>query len=175
MDRQGIDPVARMAQLVRERPTISGREIAAACGFAEPKSLYYHLRKHGYRGLNHFKESVLRPDEGALPLAEDEAVYAGGGQVPWPPPDVAFAYRWLSLDALPLVAPGDLVLGNAIGPWREGELLIYREAGRLRLARFFLNDGAPRHAPVGRTPGLHSGEPEGLIGRVTAILRTTLP
>ncbi|MDA8344037.1 MAG: hypothetical protein M0Z66_00995 [Thermaerobacter sp.] len=175
MDRQGIDPVAHMAELVRARPTISGREIAASCGFAEPKSLYYHLRKHGYRGLNHFKEIVLRPADRTLPLAEDPAVYAGGGEAAWPPADVAFAYRWLSLDALPLVAPGDLLVGNALTPWREGDLLLYREAGRLRLAHFYLSDGAPRHAPLGREPGLREGEPRDLIGRITGILRTLVP
>ena len=172
MDRQGIDPIARMAQFVREHPAISGRELAARCGFAEPKSLYYHLRKHGYRGLNHFRESVLRAGEKSMPLAEPAAVYAGGAQADWPPDDVAFAYRWLSLDALPLVAPGDLLLGNALAPWREGDILLYREAGRLRLAHFYENDGAPRHAPIGREPGLRDGEPRDLIGRVTGILRT---
>ncbi len=163
-----------MAQLVRQRPTISGRELASSCGFAEPKSLYYHLRKHGYRGLNHFKESVLRPPDQTLQLAEDAAAYAGE-EAPWPPTDVAFAYRWFTLDAMPFVSPGDLVLGNAMRPWREGELLLYREEGRLRLAHYYEDDSAPRYAPLGRAPGLREGEPPGLIGRVTGIFRLTAP
>lgn len=175
MDRQGIDPVAKMAALVRERPTISGRELALRCGFAEPKSLYYHLHKLGFQGLKQFKESVLRPADPALLLAEGQAAYAGGKEAAWPPADVAFAYQWLSRDAMPLIAPGDLVLGNAHAPWQEGDLLLYREAGRLRIAHYYIDEGTPRHAPLGREPGLRDGEPVNLIGRVTGVLRSLVP
>ena len=49
----------RMAQIIRENPTATVREIAAQLGFSEEKSVYYWLQKERFRGLKEFKRAVL--------------------------------------------------------------------------------------------------------------------
>lgn len=170
MEGERRDFLEQMADLVRQQPAISARELAGLCGWSEPKSVYYWLRKGRYRGLKHFKDIVLAQAEPAIQLREPEAEY--GTNVGWPLPGVSFAYRWTSADAHPFVCAGDLLLGNPHPPFRDGELLLYREAGRLRLAHFYRSDGGTRHAPIGRGAGLRAGMPSELIGRVTGIVRT---
>jgi len=54
-------------------------------------------------------------------------------------------------------------------------VLLYREDGELRLCRYYLLEGAPHHAPLQRGVALRPGEPDGLIGRITGVLRAPVP
>jgi len=56
---QSPDYLSKMADLVRENPSITVREIASALQFADSKSVYYWLDKHHFRGINEFKREVL--------------------------------------------------------------------------------------------------------------------
>lgn len=169
MEGERRDVLDQMAEIVRSKPAISARELAVICGWSEPKSVYYWLRKGRYRGLNHFKECVLTREPPPLELRESPAEYGTGVQ--WPLPGVSFAYRWPSGDAHPFICAGDVLLGSPHPPFRDGDLLLYREAGRLRLAHCYHDNGELRHAPLGAGASLRSGMPRDLIGRVTGVVR----
>jgi len=57
-----MDILDRMASLIVENPTITGRELARKLDYAQEKSVYYWLNKAGYKGINDFKQLVLRGD-----------------------------------------------------------------------------------------------------------------
>lgn len=162
-----------MADIVRERPAVTARELSAICGWSEPKSVYYWLRKGHYRGLNHFKETILAQVRQRLELHETMSEYGSG--VTWPLPGVSFAYLWSSREAYPFVSPGDVLIGNPHPPFRDGELLLYRDQTGLRLAHCYRDNGELRHAPIGPDAGLRQGIPHDLIGRVTGIVRPLWP
>ena len=56
---QSPDYLSQMANLVRENPSITVREIARELQFADNKSVYYWLEKHNFHGINEFKRVVL--------------------------------------------------------------------------------------------------------------------
>lgn len=53
------DYLSQMANLIRENPGITVREIANALQFADNKSVYYWLEKNNFHGINDFKRVVL--------------------------------------------------------------------------------------------------------------------
>ncbi len=56
---QSPDYLSQMANLIRENPSITVREIARELQFADSKSVYYWLDKHNFHGINEFKRYVL--------------------------------------------------------------------------------------------------------------------
>src|SRR5690606_42114663 len=58
--------VDRMAEIILQRPSVTGKELARELGFAQERSVYYWLHKAGYAGLKEFRTDVLT---GAYALA----------------------------------------------------------------------------------------------------------
>ncbi|MFO7310497.1 MAG: hypothetical protein C0P61_000370 [Bacillota bacterium] len=58
--------VDRMAEIILQRPSVTGKELARELGFAQERSVYYWLHKAGYAGLKEFRTAVLT---GAYALA----------------------------------------------------------------------------------------------------------
>lgn len=52
-----------MAEIVRQHPTITARQLADKMRYAQEKSIYYWLDKAGYQGLQQFKSAVLTGEE----------------------------------------------------------------------------------------------------------------
>ncbi len=102
----------RIATLVRQQPSISARRVAAALGYAEPKSIYYWLGKEGFT-FNSFKDAVLSGafDATFTPLAQPRAAWGGA-------PQVADGFE---SDGLPLLSdhPAPFL-------WQAGARLLYR-------------------------------------------------
>lgn len=49
----------KMAEIVRNDPSVTVRDIAKRMNFLEQRSVYYWLSKGGFKGLRHFKRAVL--------------------------------------------------------------------------------------------------------------------
>lgn len=49
----------KMAQLVRENPAITVKQIAKELGYSEERSVYYWLEKGKYKGIKDFKRAIL--------------------------------------------------------------------------------------------------------------------
>lgn len=49
----------RIAQVVRENPSATARDIARRLGYSEEKSIYYWLDKGQFKGLKDFRQAVL--------------------------------------------------------------------------------------------------------------------
>lgn len=58
--------VNKMAAVVLAKPAATAREIARELRYAQPRSVYYWLRKAGFNGLAPFRHAVLT---GAYPVA----------------------------------------------------------------------------------------------------------
>ncbi len=54
-----VDHMRKMTSIVRRDPSITVKDLTREMGFAEQKSVYYWLDKHGFRGLREFKRAVL--------------------------------------------------------------------------------------------------------------------
>ncbi|MCL6451842.1 MAG: hypothetical protein K6T75_11165 [Acetobacteraceae bacterium] len=70
-----VNVLDRVAQLIRENPSITVQEIATRLGYSEEKSIYYWLEKSKYYGIKEFKKAVLtgeyRPQEAAATAPEE--------------------------------------------------------------------------------------------------------
>lgn len=75
------DLVRKMARVILQNPSASGRELADALGYSEPKSIYYWLRKEGVRGVRDLRRRVLRGE--IAPAAGIAAPAAGEAPVPY--------------------------------------------------------------------------------------------
>src|SRR5579875_3765824 len=93
------DNVRKMARAIMDNPSATGRQLAEALGYSEPKSIYYWLKKDGLSGVRDLRRKVFRgelgdqpfqarepspaPEAGRLPLAVSltaagEPVFGGG-------------------------------------------------------------------------------------------------
>ncbi len=96
---QSPDYLTKMANLVRENPSITVREIARALQFADSKSVYYWLDKHHFRGINEFKREVLSDPhlftEGLTVAVNDSALYlARAALYSWNPKEKKPVGEW---------------------------------------------------------------------------------
>lgn len=73
------ETLRKMARIVMQNPTATAREITEKMGYAQEKSVYYWLRKAGFRGIVDFRQAVLTgnfppPDDffTRLPIATDQ-------------------------------------------------------------------------------------------------------
>lgn len=183
------DNIFKMARLIRQRPSISARDVAKSLGYAEPKSVYYWLGKIGFTFVT-FKESVLSgiwpagPDafaesrrtyDGGVPVAEgftaDGTPVIGERTTDFSFPGATFALAWTG-DAYGLsVAPGDwVVVGGASEVSRPIVLLLDGE-GTPALARLVEEGGRPLLVEISFR---RVWQPPfaALIGRVAAFVKT---
>src|SRR5690606_40893736 len=61
-----LPQVDRMSEIILQRPSVTGKELARELGFAQERSVYYWLHKAAYAGLRDFRAAVLT---GAYPVA----------------------------------------------------------------------------------------------------------
>jgi hypothetical protein len=144
----------RIADLIRARPDITGRELAEALGYSESKSIYYWLEKSGYT-LRAFRRAVLRGEwppgrprasvrEG-VPYGLEIPILVGFGDDGQPipgeevllidAPDVRYVLPWPDGDLAPFFLAGDRLLLSDRSP-NSGDTVLVRHEGRLRLYRF---------------------------------------
>lgn len=62
------EQVNTMAEIILQRPAVTARQLAHALDFAQERSVYYWLRKAGFRGLTDFRTAVLT---GEYPVATE--------------------------------------------------------------------------------------------------------
>jgi len=55
-----VELLERMAQAIRNNPSITVRELARRMGYSEERSVYYWLKKAGFLGIRDFRNAVLR-------------------------------------------------------------------------------------------------------------------
>lgn len=172
-----------MAKLVLKNPNITARELADALGYAEQKSIYYWLDKAGYKGMKDFREEVLR---GAFPLPMEKSqpelvrdglkslpVYSKGG-IREPRSDLGdFLRGYLGPESFGVMLEGDVVIIDPSAVQTQGDLVLIRSEGTLKLTR--------RYSLPGRLEAyvLESDEkrlvtPEYIAGKVVFILKRTL-
>ena len=180
--------ILKMARLIRQRPSISARDVAKSLGYAEPKSVYYWLGKIGF-SFRTFKEAVLsgvwpgsdggmaeplRSYDSAVPVAEafnpDGTPVRGDGTPPFTWPGALFAYLWRREGYLPHICPGDwVVVANENGS-RRATVLLLDEEGTPAVARVIDDADRPLLVEIsfGRvwTPPFPT-----VIGRIAAIVR----
>jgi SOS-response transcriptional repressor LexA len=72
----------KMARIIMHNPTATAQEITERMGYAQSKSVYYWLRKAGFKGIVDFRQAVLTgnfpPPEDPLqriPVARDQGEY----------------------------------------------------------------------------------------------------
>lgn len=181
--------IAKIAAIIRQQPSVTAREAAAALGYAESKSIYYWLGKIGFtftdfksavlsgvfpRGKEYLAESIALYDAG-LPIAArfDEGGHPvlEGATAPFGWPGALFALLWQDSSYLPEVSRGDYLV-VAAGLSEHPQMVIVRDdQGTLRLAR--LIDEGPEPFMVEVT-FRHTWRPPfpTLIGRVAAIVRS---
>ncbi|MGI6148887.1 MAG: hypothetical protein GX195_05455 [Firmicutes bacterium] len=158
---QSPDYLSQMANLVRENPSITVREIARELQFADNKSVYYWLEKHNFHGINEFKRVVLS-DAGRF--TEGLAVVQNGRQrylvrvalFAWSPKEKnpvgewCFLYNHPNPQGLIAVQVGD----QSYSPWLMPRdiLIVQADAGRTEMGWVLLTGGGRYHLAV-RTLG----------------------
>lgn len=88
-----MDVVDKIAELIKENPSITVQEISTRLGYSEEKSVYYWLNKARYAGIKDFRKAVLtgryRPGARRYPTSASRAGEAReSGLTPRLPPDV---------------------------------------------------------------------------------------
>jgi hypothetical protein len=157
----GLEKLLRIADLIRERPDVTSRELAEHLGYAEAKSVYYWLSKNGFT-LRSFRAAVLRgewpPGQNRLALREyapygtgdgiplivgfDEqgAPEVEGGFLDLRDSGVRYAFRWQQEHEIPYLEAGDILLLSDRAPQNGATVLVRHGDGRLGLCRFYQVD-----------------------------------
>ena len=189
------DIPARIAQLIRQNPTITARQLADALGYSEVKSVYYWLNKANFTRLQDFRSEVLRGNFPPYPSAELPAPLAGETSEPSLPlmdgfapdgtpvptgdwasraagiPAGSFAWRVPGDDYLPLFRSGDLLLVDpAAGP-TPGRLLLGLR-GAVRLYRCYRRGGEPLLVPLDGSETVPAEGQVRPLGVVRGLLRS---
>lgn len=191
--------VDTMAAIILERPAVTARQLAHALDFAQERSVYYWLRKAGFRGLTDFRTAVLT---GEYPVATT----ASSGPMTFrarhvaelpllaaerPPTDgpsdyvvttrsvsrEAFAISVDSDDYRPLVERNDILLIDPDDRLADGDLAwVQPSSGQEMLCRVY---ASPRrwyvHPVTGRPVDAPDMEHTGgvrLLGRVVGLHRS---
>lgn len=188
----------QVAQLILKDPNITVKEIAAALGYAEEKSIYYWLQKAGFRGLRDFRKAVLKKtytpqgaatDRGlsrgdSTPGALDPRVYTNTAPEPLEARDselrlqdylrrymgpTSFCVILSSQDYMADQAEEVLVV-DPEAPAGQGDMVLASVNGRMFLARrYLLPDRAPLYVDA-RTPNTLLS-PDYVSGKVVFILK----
>ncbi|WP_068136356.1 LexA family transcriptional regulator [Limnochorda pilosa] len=144
------DVLKRMADLVRERPAATVRELADHLGYTQERSVYYWLNKADFQGIRQFRDAVLRgefaerrapqpaPAGNAVPLYRLS-------QMPLPPDDRPPASRQVVVDLAttpgffafeaegteyaPLIEPLDQLVVDPEAELRDGDLALVMVRG----------------------------------------------
>ncbi len=146
--------LVRMAQIIRQDPSITVEQLARHMGFAEQKSVYYWLNKEGFRGIRDFRKAVLTghypprhvaAEEAQPYLPEQRYRLAVGfdeagrprflpGSQPLPvaaPP--AFLFRQPDSTYAPLVRENDLLVVDPDRSPADGSWVMVVQQGRVHL------------------------------------------
>lgn len=186
------DVLQEITRLVREEPTLTVRELARRLGYAEEGSVYYWLRKAGFRGIQDLRRAVLGGREAREPLSpwpqqvrEGEPslpsvpFFADSGDTPaerlvvhLPVSPRSFARRVQTGEYAPYLLSDDIVVVDPRGAFRDGDLAFVEDATGRSLLRRFLGPGPaywvhptdPHAAPL-------PGPALTLVGKVVEVIR----
>jgi SOS-response transcriptional repressor LexA len=183
-----IDDIAR---LVLQDPNLSARGIAKKLGYSEQKSVYYWLKKAGFRGLKDFRHAVLRgrypvvpsnisstemvrdvPNAKSLPLYDDEQqVPLGDLSSVLDRGDNSFAVLVSRKDLCTEAKAGDVLLIDPEARIFQGDLVATNVKGKMTLTR--VHYGAMSDTPVYVSSGRNGGVviPEIVVGKVVHLLK----
>ena len=125
------DALAQIQSLVRSHPTITVRELAAALGFSEERSVYYWLQKAGFRGLKDFKASVLS----SPPRVEAEVPRGPLGVAESTPAYELVLIVVQTPEYAPFFLAGDRMVVEMGRPPRDGELALLELDGQPNAVR----------------------------------------
>ncbi len=174
-----VDDIAR---LVLKNPNISAREIAQVLGYAEQKSVYYWLRKAGFKGMRDFRQEVLSRnffvDTGTVdaPVARDqdstESLPSKLGQYLAEHLDPGSLLVLLSRDSGHIASSGDVAVADPKAPESQGDLVAARIEGSTGIARRYLTPGDPIF--VDPADPKITLLPEYIIGKVVLVVRRLL-
>lgn len=118
-----------MRAVVRAHPTITVHELAREMGYSEDRSVYYWLRKAGFRGLRDFKESVLTDQSDVV------------GELTYDEYGTHFHIIETS-EFSPWLLPGDRLIVDPTQRPRDGSLVLVHVGGTSTTIRRYI-EGAP--------------------------------
>ncbi len=184
-----MSKINQMAHLVLANPTITVKELAKKMGFAEQKSIYYWLKKAGFRGMKDFRKALLAkcfrlPDAcGETPAIKDSDNFC----IPLYTGDenlrrldcVRFVKSHLGPNAFATLITkdkfdstarlGDILVIDPDMPYIQGDLLLVSLEETLSLTRMYMNDQAPIYIDLENPNQLLF--PSSVIGKVVFIIR----
>lgn len=182
------DNIFKIARIIRQRPSVSARDVAEALGYAEPKSVYYWLGKIGFT-FKTFKEAVLsgifaEPSAGlrenvasydaALPVAEgfsrDGRPVFENRFAPFAWPGAVYALPWRGQAYAPEVTDGDWVVVGIDGNARPQTVVLLDDLGAPALARLIDAGEEPLLVEISFRRTWRTPFPP-LMGRVASIVR----
>lgn len=187
--------VDTMAAIILKRPTITARQLADALDFAQVRSVYYWLRKAGYRGMTDFRQAVLTGKYPVSTTASAGPVQLRArhvAEVPLlaaerPPSDYVVTTRTVSREAFavavdsddyrPLVERNDILLIDPDDRLVDGDLAwVEPDSGRQVLCRVYATPERWYVHPVTGRP-IEPPPKDGpvgirLLGRVVGLHRT---
>ncbi|MGI6037468.1 MAG: LexA family protein [Limnochordia bacterium] len=184
-----MDNLQKMTYLIKENPTITARQLATALGYAQEKSVYYWLRKMGYKGLRDFKADVLAQPSGLEKIREGTSPYyiqelpihgplgTAYGRVPLVvlegelSPE-SFAVTVTTDDYVPLVDADDLLIIDPEARWASGDLVLQAQGADYKLRRLYTTgDGYLLIHPLKEKTYRTVPDRIGILGKVVRLVR----
>lgn len=184
--------INQMAQLVLANPTITAKELAKKMGYTEQKSIYYWLKKAGFKGMKDFRKAVLARYF-RLPVVCDEKPATQGCEnlcIPLYTDDenlkrldcISFIQSHLGPHTFATLITkdefgntaqsGDILIIDPDASYIQGDLLLVNLEGTLSLTRMYINDDAPIYINLDNPGQLLS--PGSIIGKVVFIVKNAV-
>lgn len=195
----------RIAQIIREDPSITVKDIAKRLGYSEEKSVYYWLEKGQFKGLRDFRHAVLTgrfPRPSYIVGTGDPAKDAGA---PYPLHEVpliasfspdgrpipsgqtvlsvihasrsTFGFILATEEYSPFLLKGDVLLVDPPGGIAQGDLVLMCLEGNPRIVRCYSVGGNQVlvHPSNPADATVHSGQAARFMGKVTGVVRRFTP
>ena len=168
-----------MAKLVLNNPNISARQIAQTLGYAEPKSVYYWLKKSGFNGMKHFRQEVLKKN---IYLQKEQSGPQTAREQPirtsMPTDLVRYLEDHLQQGSLAFVITkdsgntarqGDMAIVDPEGPLGQGDLVLTKAEGANVVLRNYISLGSKLFVNP-ENPGKPLS-PDFVMGKILLIIR----
>ncbi|NPV71201.1 MAG: hypothetical protein HPY55_11265 [Firmicutes bacterium] len=191
----------QIAQVIREDPSVTVKDIARKLGYSEEKSVYYWLEKGQFKGLRDFRHAVLTgrfprgsyivgagdpaKDPGATyPLHEVPLITSfspEGRPIPSsqnvssmvPASRDTFGFILGTDEYSPFLVRGDVLLVDPPASVGQGDLVLVNSEGNPRIVRFYSAGGNQVlvHPAHPAEAAVQSAQAVRVIGKVTGVVR----